>query len=331
MMRMQPVARVAIHASQFPDAVRRDLLESLRTRVVNHKFLYDSPGKTQKWLLLHQACSPSRTDDDCFKAYEHCFAAAALRVHSPRVHVIGLGCGGGKKDARLLNLLKRPGRELFYTPLDVSTAMVLVAREASLGVIEPENGFPMVCDLASPEDPSAAIREQSLLHSSQILTFFGMLPNFEPALILKRLASVLPSDGLLLLSANLAPGNDYAAGVRSILPLYDNLFTREWLALFLQELGVDPAVGQFRFRVEEGPGETGLWRIAAFFDFARPCVIKLDEEVMEFAAGDSIRLFFSYRHTPAIVRDLLARVGLSVQQEWVSVSGEEGVFLVARE
>ena len=35
---MSTIANVAIHASQFPDAVRRDLLESLRTRQVNHKF-----------------------------------------------------------------------------------------------------------------------------------------------------------------------------------------------------------------------------------------------------------------------------------------------------
>src|SRR5438045_2612373 len=38
---MSPVANVTIHASQFPEAVRRDLLESLRARQVNHKFHYD--------------------------------------------------------------------------------------------------------------------------------------------------------------------------------------------------------------------------------------------------------------------------------------------------
>ncbi|MBW8865463.1 MAG: hypothetical protein JF609_11205 [Verrucomicrobia bacterium] len=39
---MKSAVAVRIHASQFPENVRRDLLVSLRTRRVNHKFHYDS-------------------------------------------------------------------------------------------------------------------------------------------------------------------------------------------------------------------------------------------------------------------------------------------------
>jgi hypothetical protein len=57
------------HSSQeFPDQVRRDLLESLRARAINHKFHYDSARQTVKWLALHEAYSPTRTDDDCLHA-----------------------------------------------------------------------------------------------------------------------------------------------------------------------------------------------------------------------------------------------------------------------
>ena len=62
---MSSLAHIAIHPSQFPEQVRRDLLESLRTRQVNHKFHYDSIKQTQKWLALHGAYSPSRTDPEC--------------------------------------------------------------------------------------------------------------------------------------------------------------------------------------------------------------------------------------------------------------------------
>src|ERR1019366_6479043 len=112
--RMSTLVQVAIHASQCPENVRRDLLESLRTRRVNHKFHYDSIKQTQKWLALHQAFSPSRTDADCAATYDHSFAAVAARIDSPRVHLIGLGCGGGQKDTRLLKLLWESGRSLFY-------------------------------------------------------------------------------------------------------------------------------------------------------------------------------------------------------------------------
>src|ERR1035437_6089347 len=107
---MSSPVQVAIHASQFPDNVQRALIESLRTRQVNHKFHYDSVKQTQQWLALHQAYSPSRNDADCSATYDRSFEAAASRVNAKRVHLVGLGCGGGQKDARLLKLLKQRGK-----------------------------------------------------------------------------------------------------------------------------------------------------------------------------------------------------------------------------
>src|SRR3974390_1366345 len=97
---------VAIHPSQFPEKVRRDLLDSLRTRAVNHKFHYDSVKQTQKWLALHQAYSPSRNDVDCAATYDQAFQAAAAGIKGETIHLVGLGCGGGQKDTRLLELLR---------------------------------------------------------------------------------------------------------------------------------------------------------------------------------------------------------------------------------
>ena len=114
---MSSIASVRIHASQFPEMVRRDLLESLRTRRVNHKFHYDSVKQTQKWLALHQEYSPTCNDADCRAIYEKGFKAAVAKIKAKSVHVIGLGCGGGQKDTRLLKLLKAHGKEIFYTPV----------------------------------------------------------------------------------------------------------------------------------------------------------------------------------------------------------------------
>ena len=86
---MPSTVHVAIHPSQFPDQVRRDLLASLRTRQVNHKFHYDSVKQTQKWLALHQIYSPTRNDADCLAVYERSFAAATAQITAPRVTVIG--------------------------------------------------------------------------------------------------------------------------------------------------------------------------------------------------------------------------------------------------
>jgi uncharacterized SAM-dependent methyltransferase len=327
---MSSIVHVAIHASQFPEQVRRDLLESLCTRRVNHKFHYDSVKQSQQWLALHQAFSPSRTDGDCAATYDQSFAAVVARIDSPRMHLIGLGCGGGQKDARLLRLLQKAGRRTFYTPSDVSTAMVLVARQTAMAVIPPEDCSPLVCDLASADDLPQALDALPVSGAARLITFFGMIPNFEPHVILPLLAGLVRPEDCLLFSANLAPGADYAAGVQQILPLYDNALTRDWLMMFLLDLGVQADDGELRFAIEDDPAGSGLKRVTASFWFVRPREIQVDAQRFEFPADDSIRLFFSWRHTPALVRSLLAEHGLSVLDQWITKSGEEGVFLVSR-
>src|SRR2546427_12581951 len=116
---MSSLVKVAVHASQFPENVQRDLLESLRSRLINHKFHYDSIKQTQKWLALHQAYSPARNDPDCARIYDQAFEAAVSENKAARVHLIGLGCGGGQKDTRLLKRLRESRAEVFYSPVDV--------------------------------------------------------------------------------------------------------------------------------------------------------------------------------------------------------------------
>src|SRR5438270_3437403 len=149
---MPVIVNIAVHRSQFPENVTRDLLESLRSRRVNHKFHYDSVKQTQKWLALHQAYSPSRTDADCAAIYERSFEAAIRSSAERKVRLLGLGCGGGQKDARLLKLLRESGKAVTYTPVDVSAAMVLVARQTAMAEIGEGECFPVVCDLGSTED-----------------------------------------------------------------------------------------------------------------------------------------------------------------------------------
>lgn len=320
---MSSPVNVAIHPSQFPEKVRRDLLDSLRTRAVNHKFHYDSVKQTQKWLALHQAYAPSRNDSDCARIYESAFAAAGAELGAKRIHIIGLGCGSGQKDLRLLRLLKERGKEISYTPFDVSTAMVLTARQTALAIVPEDHCFPFVCDLGNADDLPAAFAPR---HPA-VVTFFGMIPNFEPKMILPKLASIISPQDRLLFSANLAPGKDYAAGVKKILPQYDNALTRDWLLAFLFDLGVEDSDGELRFLIED---VKGLRRIVAEFEFLRSRTIAVEDEQFKFRPRDSIRLFFSYRYTPALAQRHLQDHGLEVLGQWITKSQEEGVFLCRR-
>ncbi|MCU0782937.1 MAG: L-histidine N(alpha)-methyltransferase [Verrucomicrobia bacterium] len=326
---MSSVANVTIHASQFPENVRRDLLESLRSRQVNHKFHYDSVKQAQKWLALHQAYSSSRKDPDCAAIYNAAFAAAVAGHTLPQAHVIGLGCGGGQKDSRLLKQLAGLGKQLVYTPCDVSTPMVLVARQAVLALVAEENCLPFVCDLASADDLPAFFQTQRPAGVPRLITFFGMMPNFEPDSILPKLAKLVRPHDQLLLSANLAPGPDYAAGVQRILPQYDNELTHDWLMTFLLDLGVERNDGELKFSVQECP-PGGLKRVAALFHFSKPRRLEVEGECFEFSEAENIRLFFSYRYTSDRVRRLLGQHGFELRQQWITDSEEEGVFLCHR-
>ena len=333
---MSTTSSITIHESQFPENVRRDMLASLRTRRVNHKFHYDSVKQTQKWLGLHQTYSPTRNDSDCRAIYQKGFVAAAQKIEAKRVHVIGLGCGGGQKDTRLLKLLKARGREIFYTPCDVSTAMVLVARKTALAVLPEKNCFPFVCDLATADDLSEMVglarcadrTPQRGVPAARLVTFFGMIPNFEPEQILPKLASLIHKNDFLLFGANLAPGTNYTAGMKRILPQYDNTLTRDWLMTFLLDLGVEKKDGKMKCAIEEGGFD--LKRVVARFSFSRTRQIKMDDESFKFRRGESIRLFFSYRYTQERVCKILTGHGLEVCGQWITKSKEEGVFLVRR-
>jgi L-histidine Nalpha-methyltransferase len=326
---MAALAHVTVHRSQFPEQVRHDLLQSLRSRQVNHKFHYDSLRQVRQWLALHQACAPSRVDPDCAAIFDHGFTAAAARIAASKVQLVSLGCGGGRKDARLLQTLCRTGKKVSYTPIDVGLAMVLAALQTVLEAMPETNCSPLVCDLASAEDLPVVLDEIVTEPSPRLLSFLGMIPNFEPQAIMPRLASLVRPQDCLLLSTNLAPGRDYAAGLQRILPLYDNDLTRDWLMTFLLDLGIEISAGKLDFVIENSRTLGGK-RVAAYFHFTTRQVIGIEDESVEFRSGDSLRLFFSYRHTVALIHDLLRPHGLEVLDQWMAPSQEEAVFLVAR-
>ncbi|HYG25154.1 MAG TPA: L-histidine N(alpha)-methyltransferase [Verrucomicrobiae bacterium] len=327
---MTRAVSVLIHESQFPSRLRTELLESFRTQKVNHKFLYDSVRQTSRWQAVHEACSPAHNDPEIRAVYDRGFEYAATRLLASQVELVALGCGGGHKDARFLQVLRRSNKAIACFPCDVSTPMVLTARETILNAVPSIHCSPVVCDLASVQDSAELFPRPSSCETRRFVTFFGMIPNFEPSVILPRLAAMLSRDDLLLFSANLAPGPDYAEGLRRVLPQYDNAPTREWLFGFLYDHGVEPHDGELRFSVVE-PDGNGLKRIEATFSFQRACSIRVEGESFSFSPGDAFRLFFSYRYTPGLLETELQKHGLIVRERWVAHSGEEGVFLVVRD
>ena len=322
---------VLIHPSQFPRAVAAAFSDSLRTRRMNHKFLYETPKQTLRWLRVHEALSPARQDLSCRDAYQKLAAKlAAALAGETAVDLVSLGCGGGQKEAQLIRALRaaNPSLRLRFVPADTSVGLTLLARDAAIAVgVDAEQCVPWVVDLVLARDWQPALASILPPGGRRVVTFFGMLPNFRPGAAMRQLASLLGPHDLLLLSANLAPGPDYAAGVARVLPQYDNALTRDWLLSVLLDLGVERSHGGLEFRIAPCPEGSGLLRIEADFVFCTAVEISYDGAAWPFAAGDRFRLFYSYRHTPASVASLLEPHGIRITCAWTNGSGEEGVFL----
>ena len=300
---------------------------------MNHKFHYDTPKQALRWLRVHEAFSPARQDSSCQAAYRFGAAAAARLLGRGDVEVVSLGCGGGQKELDLLRALRASGaaRRVRYVPTDVSVSLALIAREAALSTgMSAADCAPLVLDLAQAEDWGRALCSVLTPGVRRVVTFFGMLPNFSQVDVLPRLAGLLEAQDVLLVSANLAPGKNYAAGVRKILPSYDNALTAEWLITVLADLGVGADDGGMEFRVAPCPEGSGLLRVEANFIFRRACTLHYCGREWRCKRGERFGLFFSYRHTPDRVRDLFGRHGLGVQAQWLNLAGDEGVFLVQR-
>ncbi|HEY6226712.1 MAG TPA: L-histidine N(alpha)-methyltransferase, partial [Verrucomicrobiae bacterium] len=268
-----------------------------------------------------EAYSPARTDDDCLRTYERAFLEFGKTMHAQEVALISLGCGGGQKDLALLKSFST--EKLYYIPADVSVPLVVTAHLRAKAELQVDSK-PWVIDLVSSIIFAQDFDSFFPKSAKRVIAFFGMLPNFEPADALKPFSMSLRADDALLISANLASGNDYLAGVKKILPLYDNDLTRRWLATSLLDAGIELSPNDIEFTIVP-VGD--LLRIEANYRFRKPQCIRVEKEEFHFTAGEQFRLFFSYRHTPKLLRDLLAQYKMEIQKQWITGSGEEGIFL----
>jgi uncharacterized SAM-dependent methyltransferase len=318
---VEPPVSVIIHPSRFPERIRAAYLQSFRSRGMNHQFHYLSEKQAQQWLAVHEAYSPARTDDDCLQTYERAFLEFGKTIRTEELALVSLGCGGGQKDLTLLKSF--PAKNLHYIPTDVSVPLALTAHLRATSALHLDSK-PMAIDLLSSVVLPVSLDSLIPKSAKRVIAFFGMLPNFEPHDALRPISMMLRTRDALLISANLAPGNDYLAGVKKVLPLYDNHLTRHWLATSLLDAGLELSPNDIEFTIV-AVGD--LLRIEANYRFRKPQRIRIDREDFDYTAGEQFRLFFSYRHTPELLRDLFARFKIEIQNQWITGSGEEGIFL----
>ena len=313
---------VRIDDSVTPAAHRAGMLAALEAGHVDNRFHYVGERSAALWRALASGHSPAQADDG-LAAYDAAARAALAALPDGPVHVIGVACGDGVKERRLLGALVAAGRTgVSATPVDVSIPLVTAAAQAMSAVPGVDAHHAAAVDITAVPDLSELLAPRAA--GTRLVTLFGVISTLGAGALSPAL-SLLSAGDVLMVSANLLP--DEPGARDHVMAQYDNHATREWLQAVLDDIGLADA-GAISFRWDQaGGGEVIVGEVTP----ERPMVAQVEGVTAGLPAGRPIRVLESFRHTPDELAALLRSAGLGDPVVSVSPSGEEGVAVaVAR-
>ena len=331
-----PTIQLAFHPSAHPARGDAALRAALMARRLPGWLLYATPAQARRWLDYHAGYSPFRAEAEAGRAYDALHARVpALLPRGQAAAVVGLGCGGGRKDTRLLRLLAGEGPAIpAYLPLDASPTLALEATLHAGAELPGIQCAPMVADLEAPalwEGLAEAWPGWPPDGAPVVVTCYGLLPNLPQREMLRGLHRCLRPGDVLLLQANLSPVGHAADGAR-ILAQYDNPLAMAWYGGALAGLGL--AAGDFDLRATTAPNDDTAgelaWRITVDAVFSRETTLRLPVGEFSFGRGEPLEVFHSQRYTREGLEALLQDCGWQPLHMATDPTGEEGLAICRR-
>lgn len=321
-MSRPPYFDAMVHESVHPDALAAELRDGLVAGSVATRQHYVTPQQARRWREIAAAFSPARNESDGVPIYDAINGLIADRIGAEGAHVVGLGCGDGAKERRLLDALAGRG-PLTATPVDVSLPLVQVAVDRVSGAAGTALGRPVVCDLGlAAADLPAMVGEAP---GTRVVTLYGILPGMAAFEAMAAALALLRPGDLLAVSANLLPpGND---GLERIVGQYDNSPTRRWLEVLLEDNGVERGLFDIRIGPLSDPGTGASAAVGAWLEPTERIEVQLEAGEIRLEPGSPVQLLRSARHTPAGLSAIVTAAGLELLALEVSSTGEEGVAL----
>jgi len=322
---MPPLIRVNIHASAQPHHFAAALRRSFERRCIDPQFHYLSIRQSQAWLALHRQYSPFAASSTGMDVYHSAFDWLAKNLPGEAVELVSLACGGAEKERQLIKFLRRAGKDVRVTVSDISLPLVLEGYQtlcAEPGVTGIEA---VTLDILEADDLNALLTMGRARETNRVVTCFGLMPNTDPQRIAARLASLPAKNDVLLVGANLVPESDYEQNTRAALSGYDNDATRQWLGILLQDVGFERDDGEISFGVEPCASLPELLQIVGHYRLRQDRTIELGGP-LKFSAGERLRLFFSNRYTPNLLRRVFESQKMKILGEWVSAEKNEGII-----
>ena len=305
-----------------PTELESRLLACLRRRELPDCFLYVGDAGTRNWLDLDR--SDDFTVATSLTALLSRNADAIARHLAPATTLLSIGVGNGQKERLLLEAMAER-TVARYVAVDVSSRLVDEAMAAvedlpveSLGITGLCEDLPVLLQHAGPP------RLVALLGNN--------FCNYEPDALLTLMAKALDPDDLLLLDAHLLPErtDGLDAWRQGFVRAYRSPANVRFNLGPLTARGMDPEACSFH--LELLPFETSqgqVLRTRKWIEVVRDAAVRLGSETVEFAAGDTLEMGFTYKYTAPQMEGTLRDHGFATLERFLSAA-DDNLLLLAR-
>jgi len=312
------------HPSVGEGARQREAIESLRANRIYPKFLYVTSRQAELWRRVNLQHSPVHGNPEFARIYRETFARMRDHLQPGTTHLVGLGCGTGQKEFELYSCLKARGREALFSAIDVSRDLVEETARKLVAAGAGHQGS-LVCDLAEGAFLADWLDRVGENHP-RLITFFGLIPNLAPSVVIQLFRSILRTGDILLVSAHLAPvgaGVGLAEAMRRVLPQYDNPETLAWLGAALEEMELKDRLEAPEMKIGEIEGvpafvATARWKSSEPFE-------KWGHRFLPKPA-EPLQIFHSLRYTPTVFENMLQQAGFRIELLALTTCREEAIW-----
>jgi L-histidine N-alpha-methyltransferase len=323
---MDPRPTSNAEADRARDVMLQDVLEGLRLpqKELSPKYFYDVVGsKLFERITELPEYYPTRTE----RALLAGNATDWVREHRPKT-LVELGAGSADKSRILLTAMELGGTGNVYVPVDVSGEFLhqtarLLRREYDDLQVEPE-----VADISEPFS-----LPDDLPRPMWVALLGSTIGNFLPdgaVRLLRRASRHLGSGDRFLLGVDLRPGP--GKSVERLELAYNDeagvtaAFNLNVLDVLNRELGADFDPNDFEHRAFYALDQH---RIEMHLVSQVAQEVRIGEEVVVFAKGETVRTEVSCKHDRASVDALFAAAGLRVERWAEDARGRFALTLAA--
>ena len=295
----------------------------LEQRWMPDYFLYLDNTGVKNWLALNSS-EEFPIANQLTELLKQCLPSITCHLSS-EFDLVSIGVGSGDKERILLEALMQRGSIAYY-PVDISSQMVDEALNTVANVDVDKTGL-----VALMEDLESL---RQFWHSPVLLCLLGNnFCNYEPDYLLAMVHRQLESNDLFLFDCYLLPpqGDREEPGREQVEQMYRSQLNVRFNIDPLVQRGLDP--DNCIFHLDLLPTETSLgtvYRTNKWLQILKDTTISCGPNEVFLAAGDAIRLGFTYKYTCPQVESYLRQHRFQVMELLMSPDGDNLLALVQK-